>query len=252
MAKNRMFMPNPDGSDSYLVNLAGAVLLSADAIFGDPNETTPQGRTNAMRLVERTLHEAEKKGFLQSSTVWALMRRNDVNPRLKNLVQEAVGMIPNDVQGQIMQDVLNTARTDNPSAPLVTATKHPSRHEPETNPHFTRPGPDGIDPRFWEAGRALRAIVEKEGKNAIRKPEHAHLFAQLHKFAPESFKQEMAAKAREMDLLPKATHVGEDGQVVFTSQQIAEKHGISVEEVERFIAHADLDDLYNGPVFPIQ
>lgn len=100
-----MFMPNPDGSDSYLVNLAGAVLLSADAIFGDPNETTPQGRTNAMRLVERTLHEAEKKGFLQSSTVWALMRRNDFNPRLKNLVQEAVGMIPNDVQGQIMQDV---------------------------------------------------------------------------------------------------------------------------------------------------
>lgn len=94
--------------------------------------------------------------------------------------------------------------------------------------------------------------MEKEGKNAIRKPEHAHLFAQLHKFAPESFKQEMAAKAREMDLLPKATHVGEDGQVVFTSQQIAEKHGISVEEVERFIAHADLDDLYNGPVFPIQ
>lgn len=252
MAKNHMFMPNPDGSDSYLVNLAGAVLLSADAIFGDPNETTPQGRTNAMRLVERTLHEAEKKGFLQSSTVWALMRRNDFNPRLKNLVQEAVGMIPNDVQGQIMQDVLNTARTDNPSAPLVTATKHPGRHEPETNPHFTRPGPDGIDPRFWEAGRALRAIVEKEGKNAIRKPEHAHLFAQLHKFAPESFKQEMAAQAREMDLLPKATHVGKDGQVVFTSQQIAEKHGISVEEVERFIAQADLDDLYSGPVFPIQ
>lgn len=60
----------------------------------------------------------------------------------------------------------------------------------------------------------------EEGKNAIRKPEHAHLFAQLHKFAPESFKQEMAAKAREMDLLPKATHVGEDGQVVFTSQQV--------------------------------
>lgn len=142
MAKNRMFMPNPDGSDSYLVNLAGAV-LSADAIFGDPNETTPQGRTNAMRLVERTLHEAEKKGFLQSSTVWALMRRNDFNPRLKNLVQEAVGMIPNDVQGQIMQDVLNTARTDNrrPSrygheAPKPTRTRDQSSfHAPWARRH---------------------------------------------------------------------------------------------------------------------
>lgn len=252
MAKNPIFVPNPDGSDSYLVNLAGAVLLTADVIFGDPSQTTPQGRTNAMRLVERTLHEAEKKGFVLSSTVWALLRRNDFNPRLKNLVQEAVGMIPNNVQGQIMQDLLETTRTDNPSVPLVTATKHPGRHEPETNPRFTRPGPDGIDPRFWEAGRALRTVMEKEGKAAIHKPEHAHLFAQMHMFAPESFKREMAAKAREMDLLPKATHVGEDGQVVFTSQQIADKHGITVEEVEGLIARAGLDDLYSGPRFPIQ
>ncbi|MCT6720633.1 hypothetical protein [Acidovorax sp. K2F] len=252
MAKNPLFMPNPDGSDSYLVNLAGAVLLTADVIFGDPSQTTPQGRTNAMRLVERTLHEAEKNGFLQSSTVWALMRRNDFNPRLKNLVREAVSMIPNDVQGQIIEDLLNTSRTSRPDTPLVTATKHPGQHEPETNPRFTRPGPDGIDPRFWEAGRALRAVMEKEGKAAIHKPEHAHLFAQMHMFAPEAFKQEMAAKAKEMDLLPKATHVGEDGQVVFTSQQIADKHGISVEEVERLIDQAGLDDLYRGPIFPIQ
>jgi len=247
-----MFMPNPDGSDSYLVNLAGAVLLSADSIFGDPSQTTPQGRTNAMRLVERTLHEAEKHGFTQSSTVWALMRRNDFNPRLKNLVQEAVGLIPNDVQGQIMQDMLSTARADKPNTPLVTAMKHPGRHEPETNPRFTRPGPDGIDPRFWEAGRALRAIMEKEGKDAIHKPEHAHLFVQMHKFAPEQFKLEMDAKIKELDLLPKATHVGEDGQPVYSSQQIADKHGISVEEVERFVAQADPDDLYTGPAFPIQ
>jgi hypothetical protein len=63
-----------------------------DLAFRDPTETTPQGRTNAMRLVERFLQEAEKRGFKQTSTVWALMRRNTPNPRLANLVQEAMGL----------------------------------------------------------------------------------------------------------------------------------------------------------------
>lgn len=252
MAKKPMFMPSPDGSDEYLVNLAGIVLLSSDAIFGDPSEATSQGRTNAMRLVERTLQEAEKRGFTQSSTVWALMRRNDFNPRLKNLVQEAVDQIPNDIQAQIIHSIRNAASANAASHPLVTAAKHPGRHEPETNPRFTRPGPDGIDPRFWEAGRALRAVMEKEGKAAIHKPEHAHLYAQMIKFAPAQFKQEMSEMAKTMDLLPKATHVGEDGQAVYTSQQIAAKCGISVEEVERLAALADPEDLYTGPMFPLQ
>ena len=59
MAKNPMFMPSPDGSGEYLINLAGIVLLMSDAIFGDPSETTSRGRANAMQLVERTLQEAE-------------------------------------------------------------------------------------------------------------------------------------------------------------------------------------------------
>lgn len=252
MAKNPMFMPSPDGSDEYLVNLAGIVLLSSDAIFGKPSETTSQGRTNAMRLVERTLQEAEKRGFTQSSIVWALMRRNDFNPRLKNLVQKAVDHIPNEIQTQIIQSIRNRDSAGTASHPLLTATKHPGQHEPETNPRFTRPGPDGVDPRFWEAGRALRAIREREGKDAIHKPEHAHLFVQMIKFAPAQFKQEMSEMAKTMDLLPKATHVGEDGQAVYTSQQIAEKCGISVEEVERLAALADPEDLYTGPVFPLQ
>lgn len=252
MAKNPMFIPNPNGSDEYLVNLAGIVLLMSDAIFGDTSGTSSQGRTNAMQLVERTLHEAEKRGFTRSSTVWALMRRNDFNARLKNLVQEAVDHIPHDIQAQIIHSIRNRERAGETNHPLVTATKHPGLHEPETNPRFTRPGPDGIDPRFWEAGRALRVIRERDGKDAIHKPEHAHLYAQMMKFAPAQFKHEVSAMAKKMDLLPKATHIGEDGQVVYTSQQIAEKLGINVEEVERLAALADPEDLYTGQVFPLQ
>lgn len=253
MSKKPMFTRHPDG-EQYILTMSGIVLICGSTIYGDPTETTPQGRTNAMCMVERTLQEAEKRGFTQASTVWALMRRNDSSPRLANLVREAVDLIPNEVQVEIIATIKARSSKVESALPLVTAMKHPGKHEPETNPRFLRPGPDGIDPRFWEAGRALNEIRKREGNAAIHKPEHAHLYAQMHKFAPESFKKEMAAMAKEMDLMPKATHVGADGQVVYTSQQIADKHGVSVEEVERFIAQADIDpdDLYSGPVFPIQ
>ena len=41
---------------------------------------------------------------------------------------------------------------------------------------------------------------------------------------------------------------------MFSAQQLADTHGVSVEEVERFIAQSgiDPDDLYTGPVHPLQ
>lgn len=254
MSKNPMFIPNPNDREGYLINLAGCVLIAGDTIFGNPAETTPQGRTNAMRLVERALHEAEQRGFKHSSTVWALMRRQDRSPRLTNLVQDAMEMVPKEVHAQVMREAIGANRTCTSAGQMVTAVKHQGQHEPETNPNFRRPGPSGIDPRFIEAGQKLRHIRETEGHDVVSKPEHAQLVRQMMQFAPEHFRQEMAAIAKEMDLMPEHTHVGADGQAVFSSQQIADKHGVSVEEVERFIAEAGIQrgDLYNGPVFPLQ
>lgn len=254
MAKNPMFIPNPDGSEGYLVNLAGVLLISGDAIFGDPAETTPTGRANAMRMVERILQEAEKRGFKHTSTVWALMRRNEPNARLKNLAQEAMDLIPKDLQGQIIQEELSEALSSASHHPILTATKHPGQHEPETNPHLLRPGPDGIDPRFWAAGNELKRIAEEEGEHAIHKPEHAHLYVKMLRFAPKDLRAEMEAKADELGLIPKATHVKADGSPVYSKEQLAAAHGVSIEEVDRFLAQAQIDpsDLYDGPVFPIQ
>lgn len=249
MAKKTMFMPHPDGSDEYLVNLAGCVLLAGDAIFGDPATTTPEGRTNAMRLVERTLQEAEKLGFTQSSAVWALMRRNDFNPRLANLVEKAVGLIPNECQGEIMQEVMSAPASAIPGMPQVTATKSPQAHEPETDPRALRPGPDGLDPRFMAAGEELERIAQRDGAEAIHKPEHGHLYMTMMRYAPPDLQKEMKAKLREMDLLPEATHVDDQGNPVYTSAQIAAKVGVPVEEIERAMENAPLGDLYTGPVF---
>lgn len=182
------------------------------------------------------------------------MRRNDRKPRLVNLVQEAMDLLPHDVQAQVIASTKATANAPEPIGQLVTATKHPGKHEPESNPNFRRPGPSGIDPRFIEAGQKLRHIRETEGNEAIHKPEHAALYHQFMKYAPEEFHREMIAMAKEMNLMPEPTHVGADGQAVFSSQQIADKHGVSVEEVERFVTQANLGpgDLYEGPVFPLQ
>lgn len=253
MSKNPMFKLHPDG-EQYIVNLGGCVLIAGDAIFGNPTETTPQGRTNAMRLVERFLQEAEQRGFKHASTVWALMRRNDRKPRLVNLVREAMDLISHDVQAQVIASTKETASTPMHAGQLVTSTKHPGQHEPETNPHLLRPGPDGIDPRFWAAGNELKRIAEEEGEDAIHKPEHAHLYAKMLRFAPKDLRAEMEAKADELGLIPKATHVKEDGSPVYSKEQLAAAHGVSIEEVDRFLAQVEIDpdDLYDGPVFPLQ
>lgn len=54
MSKNPMLKLHPDGKH-YIVNLGGCVLIAGGAILGNPAQTTPHGRTNAMRLVERFL-----------------------------------------------------------------------------------------------------------------------------------------------------------------------------------------------------
>lgn len=167
MPKNPMFQPHPDG-EQFIVKLAGVVLICGSTIFGDPTETTPQGRTNAMRLVERFLHEAEKRGFKHTSTVWALMRRNTPNPRLANLAQEAMGLLPNDVQAQIIASTKAAASMPTLAVHLVTATRHPGQHEPETNPHQQTTDqahvlhPSGVA-KFEQRSRATLAASRGKG-----------------------------------------------------------------------------------------
>ena len=61
MKSQPLFKPHPDG-EQYLISFAGVVLICGDTIYGDPAETTPAGRTNAMRMADRALQEAEKRG----------------------------------------------------------------------------------------------------------------------------------------------------------------------------------------------
>ena len=257
MAKKPMFMPAPSG-DHYLINLAGVLLISGDAIYGDPTETTPQGRANAQRMVDRILSEATARGFKHGDAILALMEKNQPCARLQNLAREAMDCIPKDVQGRIMSEELSAGRERIAAAPKQSNVFEFPRGKPQATSEPLAAELEAVDPRFWAAGAELKRIADAEGPDAIHKTEHAHLFASMMKHAPARLKTDMEAWARELGLMPKVTHVTHAGAPIFSAAQIAEKHGVSVEEVESLIAmllaKGDIDpcDLYTGVAHPLQ
>lgn len=58
------------------------------------------------------------------------------------------------------------------------------------------------------------------------------LLADAIAVAPQDIKKMIADKLRELDLLPKAEFVDDDGNIFFSAEAIAEKLGVPIEEVE--------------------
>lgn len=111
-----------------------------------------------------------------------------------------------------------------------------------------------LHPKFIEAGEEMKRIAREEGDEALRKPEHAHLFRQFFEYAPESFHTQAEAMAKEMGLMPPVRHVDDSGAPVYSIEEIAQHHGMSVEEAEKHLRLIDKDSsaVYTGPVFPVQ
>lgn len=108
-------------------------------------------------------------------------------------------------------------------------------------------------PRFFELLEKLRAIGEQE---AVNNPEHSLLFVELHRSAPPRYRQE--ADAILADALPPTTHVNDEGQAVFSIEQMAQHFDKTPEEVaadvDRLIADGLIDPatLHTGPTHPLQ
>ena len=81
-----MFRPNGDGYD---VSPAGVLLLAAGTIYCDPSETTPQGISNARKLMDGILTAAHDGGFKQGDILRMLLARNQVTQRLAAMARAA-------------------------------------------------------------------------------------------------------------------------------------------------------------------
>ncbi|WP_313082603.1 hypothetical protein [Pulveribacter sp.] len=246
MKREPPFKPHPTRPGEFLCNLAGSILIAGDAAYGDPAETTPEGQAVSRAFIERFLKEAAAHGFRQADTLHALLRRNQSSARIINLATDAMNCIPMELRKRIIEEEFNTkcVPMDAPLAP-----DYPS--------DALRPGPDGVDPRFWAAGDEIERVRAEHGEEAIHRPEYGHLFAELRRYAPPALQKQMSDKARELGLLPEATHVNANGRPVYSLEQVAAKLGTSVQELERLtMEHADeleaLGGLHTGPVHPLQ
>jgi hypothetical protein len=86
MSTKPMFTPNGDGYD---ITAPGVLLICANVIYGDPDETTAQGRTKAMAVIDGVLNAAYRGGFFQGDVLRTLLARNQPNARTVSLAQAA-------------------------------------------------------------------------------------------------------------------------------------------------------------------
>ena len=96
---------------------------------------------------------------------------------------------------------------------------------------------DHLHPKFIEAMEQLKKIPREQWKSS----EEARQWRdQTMAYAPEYLQKEMDQKARELGLIPEPQFYTENGQPVFTAEQIAAHLGLPVEQViadaERFQA----------------
>ena len=79
---------------------------------------------------------------------------------------------------------------------------------------------------------------------------------QAMRCAPKQY-MDAAMQAAE-EFLPQATHVNEQGQPMYSVEQIAQHFGKTVEQVQNDVqrliddGHMDASSLHTGPVFPLQ
>lgn len=95
------------------------------------------------------------------------------------------------------------------------------------------------------------ALLREGGDEGMRETERVKLIDTMLRSAPPRY----AAAAEEViePFLPKATHVTDAGEPVYSLEQVAEKLGRPVEEVHSFIdEHVDPGRLYRGPVHRLQ
>lgn len=92
------------------------------------------------------------------------------------------------------------------------------------------------NPKFVSAMKRIEQLHEQHGPAAAEElPECKDLWLQVFDSAPPEFMQILSDTAKEFDLLPETKFVNDAGEPVFSAQQVADKLGIPVEQVEKDI-----------------
>ena len=108
-------------------------------------------------------------------------------------------------------------------------------------------------PEFFALLKKVGDIRRAEGEEALHLPEHAGLFVRMMRVAPPRYRREANAIADEMGLIPKVMHVGDEGEPVFSLDQLADHLDVPVDELHAFAEeHLDAEAKYRGTVHALQ
>jgi len=106
--------------------------------------------------------------------------------------------------------------------------------------------------KFMAAVAALVEFREKHPEDYRQRPEGAALFCEFLNHAPPEVLKEFHDKAVECDFMPETKFVNDAGEPVYSAEQIAEKFGVPVEQVERDLRTMFGDRLEVGNVHQLQ
>ena len=93
-----LFTPNGDGYD---IQPAGVLLILADTVYNNPQDSTPIGRARAKTMIDAILTAARAGGFKQGDILATLLARGEVTQRLKNMAVTACNAAGPDAIGRI-------------------------------------------------------------------------------------------------------------------------------------------------------
>ncbi|WP_353233341.1 hypothetical protein [Diaphorobacter ruginosibacter] len=106
--------------------------------------------------------------------------------------------------------------------------------------------------KFMAAAKALLDHREKHPKDYRHRPEGAALFLEFLNHAPPEVLKEFHDKAVECDFMPETKFVNDAGEPVYSAEQIAEKFGVPVEQVEKDLSRLFGEQLENSNVHRVQ
>lgn len=106
--------------------------------------------------------------------------------------------------------------------------------------------------RFMAAGQALQEFRAKHGPGYRQSPESIPLFDEFLKYAPPEVYQKFSDKAKELNLMPETKFVNDQGEPVFSAEQVAEKLGMPVADVETEMRERFADKIETGNVHRVQ
>ena len=95
-----------DNGDGYDIAPAGVLLLMADTFYStDDKDTTPKGRANALRMIERLMKAACDGGYTQGDILMTMLARCQVTQRTKAMAIEAMNCAGSERIGVIFESM---------------------------------------------------------------------------------------------------------------------------------------------------